>query len=105
MLAITIGYHFDANNDVACHAMRFKVNPLPWDLEMGANRRCAMTMLVATPQATTTHSNTATSNVDVSRATWPVRVRRPMPAVTKLNTDAQPTITHWYDDPNALRGL
>jgi hypothetical protein len=63
-----------------------------------------MTMLVATPQATT-RSNTATSDVDVSRATWPVQVRTPRPAVTKLNTDTQPTITHWYDDPNALRGL
>ena len=63
-----------------------------------------MTMLVATPQATT-HSNTAAAAVDVSRATPPGQVLTAAPGVTKLNTDARPIITRWYDDPNALRGL
>lgn len=67
-----------------------------------------MTMLVATPQANT-HSNTAAAAVDVSRATPPSQVLKAVPGVarpnTRLNTDARPTVTHWYDDPSALRGL
>jgi hypothetical protein len=61
-----------------------------------------MTMLVATPQATT-HSNTAVAPVDVPRATWPAHFT-PAPAVTKLNTHARPIIACW-SDPNTLRGL
>lgn len=69
-----------------------------------------MTLLVATPQAATYSDTAAVSITDVPRAAlWAAESIAPAPPAEKLNTIASaartPTISHWYDDPSALRGL
>ena len=69
-----------------------------------------MTLIVATPQ-TATYSNTAAASVtDVSPAAlWAAESIVPAPPAANLNATASaarsPTVSRWYDDPNALRGL
>ena len=69
-----------------------------------------MTLLVATPQAATYSDTAAASIADVPRAAlWAAESIAPAPPASKLNTAASavgsPTVSRWYDDPNALRGL
>jgi hypothetical protein len=69
-----------------------------------------MTSLFATPQAAT-YSNTAVASItDVPRAA--LRAAEPIapaPPAANLNRAASAarssTVSRWYDDPSALRGL
>jgi len=69
-----------------------------------------MTLLVATPQATT-YSNTAAASVTElpHAAVGAAESIAPHPPAAKLNSAASavgsPTVLRWYDDPSALRGL
>ena len=69
-----------------------------------------MTLLVATPQAATYSDTAAASITDVPRTVlWAAESIAPAPPAAKLNATASaartPTVSRWYDDPNALRGL